>query len=92
MQYRNEIKHIITPGDRAMICANMRAIAHLDPHAKDKGSYTVRSLYFDTLADKALREKNDGVNIYESGQTVNIVLNEKDIMAYPPSEEQEAEI
>ena len=37
-------------------------------------------------------EKNDGVNIYESGQTVNIVLNEKDIMAYPPSEEQEAEI
>lgn len=37
-------------------------------------------------------EKNDGVNIYESGQSVNIILNEKDIMAYPPSMEQEAEI
>ena len=31
-------------------------------------------------------EKNDGVNIYESGQTVSIVLNAKDVMAYPPTE------
>ena len=36
-------------------------------------------------------EKNDGINIYESGQSVNIIINEKDIMAYPPSGEQEAE-
>ena len=62
MQYRNEIKHIITPADRAMICASMRAVAKLDPHAQEKGRYTVRSLYFDTLDDKALREKIDGVN------------------------------
>lgn len=62
MVYRNEIKHIITPGDRAMICASMSAVASLDPHAKEKGFYTIRSLYFDNLADKALREKNDGVN------------------------------
>jgi len=62
MQYRNEIKHIISPSDRAMICASMRAVAKLDPHAKEKGYYTVRSLYFDNIADKALREKIDGVN------------------------------
>lgn len=62
MIYRNEIKHLITPGDRAAICANMRAIAKLDPHAKEKGYYTIRSLYFDNLADRALREKIDGVN------------------------------
>lgn len=62
MQYRNEIKHVITPGDRAAILASMRAVAALDPHAKEKGYYTVRSLYFDNLADKALREKMDGVN------------------------------
>lgn len=62
MQYRNEIKHLITSGDRAALCASMRAVAKLDPHAGEKGYYTIRSLYFDNLADKALREKLDGVN------------------------------
>lgn len=62
MQYRNEIKHLITPADRASICASMRAVAGIDPHAGAKGYYTIRSLYFDSLSDKALREKIDGVN------------------------------
>ena len=62
MQYRNEVKHLINTGDRASICASMRAIAQLDPHAQAKGYYTIRSLYFDNMADKALREKLDGVN------------------------------
>ena len=31
-------------------------------------------------------EKNDGVNIYEPGQKVNVVLNPRDIMAYTPEE------
>ena len=62
MQYRNELKHVITMADRVSICANMRAVAKLDPHAKDKGSYHIRSLYFDNLYDKALREKLDGVS------------------------------
>ena len=84
MVYRNEIKHSITPCDRAMICANMRAVAALDPHAKDKGLYTIRSLYFDNLSDKALREKNDGINErekfrirYYNGDTSVIHLEKK---------------
>ena len=35
-----------------------------DAHAKD-GRYLIRSLYFDNAADKALREKVDGVNMRE---------------------------
>ncbi len=62
MQYRNELKHLITPGDRAAICANMKAVAQLDSHARERGFYTIRSLYFDDLRDTALREKLDGVN------------------------------
>ena len=62
MIYRNEIKHVITPGDKISICASMRAIAHLDPHAAEKGHYRIRSLYFDNLYDKALQEKMDGVS------------------------------
>lgn len=62
MIYRNEIKHMIDAGDKAAICASMRAVARLDEHVGSAGNYLIRSLYFDNLADKALREKIDGVN------------------------------
>lgn len=39
----------------------LNAIAEPDPNATD-GKYTIRSLYFDNIYDKALREKTDGVN------------------------------
>lgn len=35
-----------------------------DPHSEN-GKYDIRSLYFDNLNDKALREKIDGVNMRE---------------------------
>ena len=95
MQYRNEVKHLINTGDRASICASMRAIAQLDPHAQTKGYYTIRSLYFDNMADKALREKLDGVNErekfrirYYDGDTDLIHLEKKvkrDSMGYKVS-------
>lgn len=62
MNYRHEIKHIISPGDAMSIRANLSAVARLDPHAKKNGCYCIRSLYFDDLADTALHEKLDGVN------------------------------
>lgn len=84
MQYRNELKHLITPGDRAAIRAVMKTVAQLDPHAQAKGYYTIRSLYFDNIADKALREKLDGVNErekfrirYYDGDTSVIHLEKK---------------
>ena len=33
-------------------------------------------------------EKNDGVNIYDPGQRVKVILNPNDIMAYAPSAEE----
>ena len=33
-------------------------------------------------------EKNDGVNIYESGQAVEVVVNPADVMAYPATDAQ----
>lgn len=84
MTYRNEIKHIIDAGDKAAICANLRAVAHLDPHAAERGYYKIRSLYFDNIADKALREKIDGVSErekfrirYYDGNTSVIHLEKK---------------
>lgn len=84
MQYRNEIKHIITPADRAAICARLRVVAQMDPHAGAKGYYLIRSLYFDSPGDKALREKLDGVSNrekfrlrYYDGDTSLIHLEKK---------------
>lgn len=62
MIYRNELKHIIDPGDKAAICANLRAVARLDEHVGPDGRYRIRSLYFDNVYDTALMEKIDGVN------------------------------
>jgi len=62
MDYRHEIKHLISAGDAASIRANLNAVARLDPHALEKGFYRIRSLYFDDPADTALHEKLDGVN------------------------------
>lgn len=61
MKYRNEIKHIITPGDKAALYTSLTAVAQRDEHAGVDGTYRVRSLYFDNLYDKALREKIDGL-------------------------------
>ena len=60
-QYRHEWKHEITLSDRLVLRQRLRAAARPDGHARD-GRYFIRSLYFDNLADKALREKLDGVN------------------------------
>ena len=64
ISWRHEVKHYLNWSDLMSIRARARAVMQLDPHAKD-GKYLIRSLYFDTPTDKALREKNDGVNLRE---------------------------
>ena len=61
MKYRHEWKHEIHYGDMMVLRQRLRAVMKPDPHAVG-GSYFIRSLYFDNLEDKALREKIDGVN------------------------------
>ena len=82
-KFRHEWKIEITPSDRIAIRQRMRAVAKPDSHAKD-GKYLIRSLYFDNAADKALHEKNDGVNLrekfrirYYNGDTSVIHLEKK---------------
>ena len=60
-QFRHEWKHEIDPGDCAALRARLRAVCRPDPHAPE-GRYFIRSLYFDTPSDRALREKIDGVD------------------------------
>lgn len=56
MALRHEWKHRIDTAGLLALRARLGAVLQRDPHALG-GSYQVRSLYFDNLADKALREK-----------------------------------
>ena len=61
VHYRHEWKHELNCLDLMAIRSRLRAVMEPDEHAVD-GKYHIRSLYFDNLSDKALREKLDGVN------------------------------
>lgn len=83
MKYRHEWKHEINYADMLTIRTRLSAVTKRDEHAVN-GVYHIRSLYFDSLSDKALREKIDGVNIREkfrlrfyNGDTSFIVLEKK---------------
>ena len=47
--------------------------------------------YFIDLGCQTVKviEKNDGVRIYEVGQKVSVIIDPRDVMAYPPGEEPE---
>ena len=62
--YRHEWKHPISVGDMLVLRQRLRAVMRPDENAVD-GRYFVRSLYFDTPSDTALREKLDGVSCRE---------------------------
>ncbi len=83
MKYRHEWKHEINYGDLLTLRMRLSAVMKRDVHAVN-GVYEIRSLYFDNLSDKALREKIDGVNIrekfrirYYNGDTSFIMLEKK---------------
>lgn len=58
---RHELKHIVSEGDCLLLRQRLSGIASPDPHAAN-GKYRIRSLYFDNLDDKVLREKIIGVS------------------------------
>ncbi len=78
VNFRHEWKHEINSMDAAIIRQRLMAVTKPDSHARELYlpdifgvpaikiyAYGIRSLYFDNLADKALREKIDGVNMRE---------------------------
>ncbi len=58
---RHECKHRINYEDYLIIKSRLKYLVKPDVHVGEEGRYRVRSLYFDNLSDKALREKLDGV-------------------------------
>lgn len=83
MKYRHEWKHEINYADLLSLRMRLNAIMMPDSHSINN-KYEIRSLYFDTPTDTALREKIDGVNLREkfrirfyNGDTSFISLEKK---------------
>ena len=64
LQFRHEVKHEISEADMLILRQRLRAVMKVDNHTVN-GKYEIRSLYFDNVDDKALREKLEGANIRE---------------------------
>lgn len=65
MQGRHELKISIHYADYILLRNRLKYLMQRDPNVDSSGLYRVRSLYFDTPHDKALREKQDGVDARE---------------------------
>ena len=61
MEFRHEIKHLIHYGDLLSLRQRLPVVMQPDSHGT-AGVYHIRSLYFDTPEDTALREKLNGVS------------------------------
>ena len=59
--YRHELKYEISHVDYLAMRSRLMSIMSSDPHTDENGLYQIRSIYFDNVYDKALREKEDGV-------------------------------
>ena len=65
----------------------------VEGRVENREYYGLYIKYYIDLGGQVVKviEKNDGVNIYEAGQTVTVVIDPSDIMAYTPSQEAEVE-
>ena len=63
----------------------------LDGKVTMREYYGLYIKYYIDLGSQTIKviEKNDGVRIYEEGQSVKVILDPRDIMAYEPGEEVE---
>lgn len=83
MKLRHEFKHELSYVEMLSLRPRLKAVMQPDPHTID-GKYFIRSLYFDNVYDKALREKIDGVSNrekfrirYYNRDTSRIILEKK---------------
>ena len=60
--YRHELKYNVNYWQYLQLRSRFRQVMKMDPHTGKDGTYRIRSIYFDNVQDKALREKVDGVS------------------------------
>ncbi len=62
LEYRNELKYVVSAQQIAVLKNRIRPLMALDAHAGENGKYTVRSVYFDDYKDTCYFENEDGTS------------------------------
>ena len=62
-KWRKELKYTISKGESLLIASRLALFMQRDIHVGEKKEYFIRSLYFDNLYDKVLKEKLSGVAV-----------------------------
>lgn len=87
LEYRNELKYIVSPRQIAILKNRIRPLMALDAHAGERGKYTIRSVYFDDYKNTCYLENEDGtsprekfrIRIYNADEkTVHLELKRKE--------------
>ena len=65
----------------------------LDGVVEMREYYGLYIKYYINIGSQTVKviEKNDGVRIYEEGQSVSVIIDPRDVMAYPPAGEAEVD-
>lgn len=61
-KYRHEYKFIIDARQKAYLLSKLKHFTEPDPHVGDEGSYWIRSLYFDDMADSSFAQNEAGID------------------------------
>ena len=62
MDYRHELKYVVTADQLALLESRIRGLIPLDPHVGDEGMYRIRSLYFDDSYNSCYLENEIGTD------------------------------
>ena len=62
MEYRNELKYLVTAYELAEIRGRISNLIRLDSHVGEEGMYAIRSLYFDDYYDSYMLENERGTD------------------------------
>ncbi|WP_338048674.1 VTC domain-containing protein [Paludifilum halophilum] len=61
LRFRHELKFYVNYHQYYLIRHRLRFLLKRDPHTDESGEYHIRSVYFDDLFNKALQEKQAGI-------------------------------
>lgn len=87
MDYRHELKYMVTAEEMALLESRVRGLVPLDVHAGEAGMYQIRSLYFDDYHNSCCLENETGtdprekfrIRIYNgSGERISLELKRKE--------------
>lgn len=61
-KFRHELKYIVSTTQLSLLENRVKNLLPLDPHVKESGKYTIRSLYFDDYYDSCAKQNVDGTD------------------------------